>query len=158
MPTGRKRLKMAEKQSKEKQSKEMQAKESKAVQSEETKELLVKVARESFGVNDDGKPLYSYHINATLRGKPKEISLVPKDNGAYDLLNIIYLEDNEVDGLIIENEFKTEDGDVVKSLIVEVFVVDEGVRYSCQLKTQRDSDKATLNTLVQVLKVKQSIK
>lgn len=145
----------------EEQSKKMQAKESKAAQvekAEQTKELLVKVAREIFGTNDDGKPLYSYRINATLRGKPKEISLVPKDNGAYDLLNIIYLEDNEVDGLIIENEFKTEAGDVVKSLVVEVFVVDEGVRYSYQLKTQRDSDKATLNTLVQVLKVKQSIK
>ena len=143
----------------EKQSKEMQAKESKAAQveqAEQTKELLVKVTRESFG-EKDGKPLYSYHINAELRGKVKQISLVPKDNGAYELLDIIFFDCNEVDGLIVEGEFKTDDG-VIKTLVVEPFVVDGDVRYSCQLKCQRDSDKATLQILAQIIKVKLGIK
>ena len=149
---------MAEKQSKEMQaeeSKEMQAEESKAVQNEETKELLVKVTRESFG-EKDGKPLYSYHINAQLRGKAKQISLVPKDNGAYELLDVIFFDNNEVDGVILEGEFKTDDG-VIKTLVVEPYVIDDGIRYSCQLKCQRDSDKATLQILIQILKAKQTV-
>ncbi len=140
----------------EKQSKEMQAKESKAVQTEQAKELLVKVSRVSFGTNDEGKPLYSYHINAVMRGKEKQISLVPKDNGAYELLDIIFAESNEVDGLIIEGEFKTEAGDVIPTLAVEAFVMEDGVRYAYQLNTQRNSDKATLQILAQILKIKLS--
>ena len=140
----------------EKQSKEMQAEESIA-KAEETKELLVKVTRECFGEKDSVK-LYSYHINALIRGKEKQISLVPKDNGGYELLQIIFDNLDTVDGTIVFSEFKMESGDVIESILVEVFVIDDGIRYAYQLKTQRDSDKATLKILAQILKVKASIK
>ncbi|MBO5356480.1 MAG: hypothetical protein J6A95_01810 [Clostridia bacterium] len=139
----------------EKQSKEMQAKESKAVQNEETKELLVKVTRESFG-EKDGVKLYSYHINSIIRGKEKQISLVPKDNGGYELISIIFSDLDTVDGLIILGEFKPENGDTIKTFMVEIFVEENGIRYAYQLKPQRDSDKATLQILAQILKAKQS--
>lgn len=140
----------------EKQSKEMQA-EVKENVAAETNELLVKVTRECFG-EKDGVKLYSYHIHALIRGQKKDISLVPKDNGAYDLLNIIYGDLDTVDGAIVFSEFKTEDGGVIKSILVEVFVIDDGIKYSYQLKTQRDSDKASLQILVQILKLKQGNK
>ena len=140
----------------EKQSKEMQVEES-VSKAEETKELLVKVTRECFGEKDDVK-LYSYHINAIIRGKEKQISLVPKDNGGYELLQIIFDNLDTVDGVIVFSEFKTDSGEIIKSMLVEVFVIDDGIRYAYQLKTQRDSDKATLQILAQILKVKASTK
>lgn len=140
----------------EKQSKEMQVEES-VSKAEETKDLLVKVTRECFG-EKDGVKLYSYHINATIRGKEKQISLVPKDNGGYELLQIIFDNLDTVDGVIVFSEFKTDSGEIIKSILVEVFVIDDGIRYAYQLKTQRDSDKATLQILAQILKVKSNTK
>ena len=141
----------------EKQSKEMQVEESKVTVTEQANELLVKVTRKSFGEKDDVK-LYSYHINAIIRGKEKKISLVPKDNGGYELLQIIFDNLDTVDGVIIFSEFKTDSGEIIKSILVEVFVLDDGLRYAYQLKTQRDSDKATLQILAQILKLKASSK
>ena len=140
----------------EKQSKEIQA-EVKENQTAETKELLVKVTRTSFG-EKDGIKLYSYHINAIIRGKEKVISLVPKDNGGYDLLNIIFDEQDTVDGAIVFSEFTTDSGEKIQSIMVETFVIDDGIRYAYQLKSQRDSDKATLQILAQILKAKLNIK
>ncbi len=140
----------------EKQSKEIQA-EVKENQAAETKELLVKVTRTSFG-EKDGIKLYSYHINAIIRGKEKVISLVPKDNGGYDLLNIIFDEQDTVDGAIVFSEFTTDSGEKIQSIMVETFVIDDGIRYAYQLKSQRDSDKATLQILAQILKAKLNIK
>ena len=140
----------------EKQSKEMQA-EVKENQAAETKELLVKVTRTSFG-EKDGIKLYSYHINAIIRGKEKVISLVPKDNGGYDLLNIIFDEQDTVDGAIVFSEFTTDSGEKIQSIMVETFVIDDGIRYAYQLKSQRDSDKATLQILAQILKAKLNVK
>lgn len=140
----------------EKQSKEMQA-EVKENQAAETQELLVKVTREKFG-EKDGVSLYSYHIHAVIRGKDKDISLTPKDNGAYELLNIIFGDLDTVDGIIVFSEFKTDAGEIIKSILVEVFVIDDGIRYAYQLKTQRDSDKASLQILAQILKAKLNVK
>ena len=140
----------------EKQSKEIQA-EVKENQAAETKELLVKVTRTSFG-EKDGIKLYSYHINAIIRGKEKVISLVPKDNGGYDLLNIIFDEQDTVDGAIVFSDFTTDSGEKIQLIMVETFVIDDGIRYAYQLKSQRDSDKATLQILAQILKAKLNIK
>lgn len=140
----------------EKQSKEMQEKES-IEKVEETKELLVKVTRECFG-EKDGTKLYSYHINAIIRGKEKAISLIPKDNGGYELLQIIFGDSDVVDGCIVFSEYTMESGEVIKSILVETFVIEDGVRYAYSLKPQRDSDKATLQILAQILKLKASSK
>ena len=136
----------------EKQRKEMQVEES-VSKAEETKDLLVKVTRECFG-EKNGVNLYSYYINATIRGKEKKISLVPKDNGGFELLQIIFDNLDTVDGVIVLSEFKTDSGEIIKSIFVEVFVIDDGIRYAYQLKTQIDSDKITLQLLAQILKVK----
>ena len=140
----------------EKQSKEIQA-EVKEIQAAEAKELLVKVTREKFG-EKDGVNLYSYHIHAIIRGKDKDISLMPKDNGGYELLQIIFDDLETVDGIIVFSEFTTDAGEIIKSILVEVFVVDDGIRYAYQLKAQRDSDKATLQILAQILKAKLNVK
>ena len=141
----------------EKQSKEMQVKESEKTEAKESKDLLVKVTRESFGEKDDIK-LYSYHINAIIRGKEKKISLMPKDNGGYELLNIIFFDEDTVDGKIVFNDIKLESGETLNQILVEVFVIDDGITYAYQLKTQRDSDKATLKILAEILKLKASSK
>ncbi len=117
-------------------------------------ELLVK--RESFGMSEEGNNLYSYFIEAEFRGQKQRISLAPQDNGAYSLLNIIYLGTDVAKARIVEGTYKPDDNsDPVVTLSVEVYVVD-GIEYTCPLKTQRPSDKACLGNLFKLLKAAKS--
>ncbi len=130
------------------------AQEIKKEEAKKINELLVK--RESFGKSDEGNDLFSYFIEAEFRGQKQRISLAPQDNGAYSLLNIIYLDTDVAKARIVEGTYKPdENSEPVVTLSVEVYVVD-GIEYTCPLKPQRSSDKACLSNLYKLLKATKS--
>ncbi len=123
------------------------AQEIKKEKAKESKELIVK--RENFA--EDGEARYAYFIEAEFRGQKQRISLAPQDNGAYSLLNIIYLDTDVAKARIVEGTYRPdEDSEPVVTLSVEVYVVD-GIEYTCPLKPQRNSDKACLSNLLKLL-------
>ena len=124
--------------------------ESSKVESKVKKALLVE--RESFGKSEDGeKDLYSYFINAEFRKSPIRISLNPKDNGAYNLLNIIFADSNSANARIEVSAFEM-DGKTVETVEVVVYVVEDEIEYSCTLSPQRKSDKDCLKVLNSIIK------
>lgn len=113
------------------------------------------VSRNSFTSRESGEKLYSYCINDKLiiKGfeRPIRIDLSAKDNGGYEMLDIIFML-ADFAYLIVHDEviFDDKTGRKTSFRVYEVANEDEfGISYKYQVKPSAKSDEALLNVLIQ---------
>ena len=116
---------------------------------EETKALFVE--REGFK-GSDGKDYWAYLVKGKVRGRDVKIDFAPKDKGGYEPLDIVFDVAPLAELIMSEEEMTNDNGKVTKYTTYKVRTVDEnGLIYECGVKPTRDSDKALLNMLINVL-------
>ena len=107
-----------------------------------------------------GEDMYCYVLRDVVRIKDRtgvikereiRVDFAAKDLGGYDMLDIIFMVDDEA-YLSMHEEYMTDDktGEVTPYTVYEIWNEDEdGIIYSYKVKPMRESDKAKLNTIVQ---------
>ena len=107
------------------------------------------VERELY-VGKDEKEHFSYFIKGVVRGKDVRVRIVPPDFGGYNVLDIVFGDENEAELTVAPFEIKDEKGRVTMTgNTYGVKSVDEdGAAYECKIKPFQDSDKALLNMLL----------
>ena len=118
---------------------------------------LFPVTRKPF-TGKDGKEYWGYIVKGTVVRvknnkrfeKEVEVNFVAKDQGGYEVLDLIFFETDEAT-LAIYDATMTNDktGEVTAYTVYEVFALDDdGTRYSYKVKPSRESDKALLTMLM----------
>ena len=96
-------------------------------------------------VTKDGRLYYTYIVKAVVRGQEKKIDFVPKDKGGYEPLEILFGISPKAELILGVEETTDSNGKKSKYDTYKAQVVDEdGVVWECNVKPQRDSDKALL--------------
>ena len=120
-------------------------------QATEKKEEFLYVERETFEAKD-GREMYGYFVKGKVRGRDVKVDFVAKDQGGYEVLDIIFDVAQKALLKMHDETMTNEDGSKSTYTVYEVENVDEdGIVYSYKIKPARDSDKATLNILLQQL-------
>lgn len=102
----------------------------------------------------DGNQMYSYALHGVVRGSRKvKVEFAPRDYGGYEPLDIVFdVSDNAE--LYVHDVTQEINGTKSTRTVYTAFTVDSttGVRYECDVRPQRDSDKAKFNQLLAELK------
>lgn len=121
-----------------------------------------KVRREKF--NSDGREMWSYYIDGTVRNRKVKVSFVAYDKGGagYEFLDLIFDTKDTVDLVMYDETQKDFNGKVIsKRTVYEIQDVDEvtGVVYSYKVKPYRETDKAYIGIMLaeQAVKSKKDV-
>lgn len=107
------------------------------------------VERETFE-SKDGREMYGYYVAGKVRGRDVKVDLVAKDQGGYEILDIIFDIKPTADLILHDEEMTNDDGSKMKYTVYEVQNIDEdGIKYTYKVKPARDSDKTILDILLQ---------
>ena len=99
-------------------------------------------------ITKDGRPYFAYCVFGKVRGQEKKVDFAPKDMGGYEPLDILF-DISEKAELIISDEIMEINGQKSTFTSYKAQVVDEdGEIWDCNIKPQRDSDKALLKFLL----------
>ncbi len=110
-------------------------------------------------VTKDGRLYFAYVVRGMIRGQEKKVDFVPKDIGGYEPLDILFDVAPKVELTINEEEMPNADGTKTRCTAYKAQVVDEdGEVWDCNVKPQRDSDKALLRFMLIELHKKSSAK
>ena len=110
-------------------------------------------------VTKDGRLYFAYVVRGMIRGQEKKVDFVPKDIGGYEPLDILFDVAPKVELTINEEEMPNADGTKTRYTVYKAQVVDEdGEVWDCNVKPQRDSDKALLRFMLIELHKKSSAK
>ena len=94
-------------------------------------------------VTKDGRLYFAYVVRGMIRGQEKKVDFVPKDIGGYEPLDILFDVAPKAELTINEEEMPNADGTKTRYTAYKAQVVDEdGEVWDCNVKPQRDSDKA----------------
>ncbi len=112
------------------------------------------VEREIYEKED--KKFFTYFIKANIRNKDVKIAVAPPttrdgsvDRGGYQVLDIVFGNENKLELITTPYEMKDTAGNTIKGNRFSVKSVDEnGQVYECQIKPAKTSDKALLNMLI----------
>ena len=108
------------------------------------------VDRETYFSEKDNKEHFSYFIKGHLRGKDVKVRIVPPDFGGYNVLEIVFGNEDQVELTVKPFEIKDEKGRVTMqgNMYGVKSVDDDGMVYECKIKPFQDSDKALLAMLL----------
>ena len=115
-----------------------------------TNEKVLKVKREKY-VDKNKEERYSYFVDGKIRGKDVKASLIPGDIGGYDVLDIVFAEDETADLVLVPYEMTDEStGQKIVGNTYEAQNVDKvtGEVYKCKVKPRQASDKSLLEMLL----------
>ena len=106
------------------------------------------VERETFEKND--KTYFTYFIKGKVRGRDVKVAVIPPDYGGYAVLDIVFDGAMAADLTVKPYEIKDEKtGKLITGNTYAVKTQDEnGKVYECNIKPDRNSDKALLNMLL----------
>lgn len=97
----------------------------------------------------DGRPYFAYIVRGMIRGQAKKIDFAPKDQGGYEPLDILFDIANKAELIMEERVVEDNNGGKTPYTAYSVRVVDEdGEVWECEVKPQRNSDKALLKFLL----------
>ena len=97
----------------------------------------------------NGRLYFAYVVRGNIRGQEKRIDFAPKDQGGYEPLDILFDISPKAELVMTEEEMTDISGKVTKYTAYKAQVIDEdGEKWACGVKPQRDSDKALLNFLL----------
>lgn len=101
----------------------------------------------------DGRQLYSYTVNGKVRGRDIRADFIPRDLGGYEPLDIIFDFELPVTLNFLEESLVDYSGNKNVRAVYFAQVVDEDGRvYKCEVKPQRQSDKALVDMLLNFVK------
>ena len=107
----------------------------------------------------DGRPYYSYVVRGKVRGEEKKVDFVPKDQGGYEPLDILFEIAPKAELTINEEVMVNTDGSKTNYTAYKAQVIDEdGEVWDCSIKPQRDSDKTLLKFLLIELRKSMAVK
>ncbi len=111
-----------------------------------------KVKREKFKA-DDGREMWSYYIDGTVRERKVRVSFVAYDKGGagYEFLDLIFDTKPEADLVMYDETQRDFNGKIIsKRTVYEIQDVDAdtGVVYSYKVKPYRETDKAYINIML----------
>lgn len=120
--------------------------------------IVLPVTRQPFTSGKDNKEYYGYVVkgnivrvkNGKRFEKEVEVNFVAKDQGGYEVLDLIFFETEEAK-LRMREETMTNDktGEITNYTVYEVYSEDDdGTEYSYKVKPSRESDKALLSMLL----------
>lgn len=133
----------------EKKATEQATQETQAQVQENVDKLLVE--REVFNAKD-GREMYGYFVRGKIRGRDVKVDFNAKDQGGYEVLDIIFDISPTAALTMHDEEMTNDDGTKQTYTVYEVSNTDEdGIVYSYKIKPARESDKAYLSVLLQQL-------
>lgn len=101
----------------------------------------------------DGNPMYSYCLNGTVRGERKvKVEFAPRDVGGYESLDIVFEGADNAELYVHDVTTEINGTKSTRTVYTAFSIGANGVRYECDVRPQRDSDKAKLNMLFAELK------
>ena len=111
-----------------------------------------KLSRRHYVTKDKKKSYWLYYLDAKMRNKEIEISFGPKgtnDLSAYDVLDMIFEDNDEPTIYIIPYSYKNDKKEDVKGYNYEVVLEEDGlIIMKCKIKPQRESDKSLWEYLI----------
>ena len=100
-------------------------------------------------VTKDGRLYFAYIVRGVIRGQEKKVDFVPKDMGGYEPLDILFDIAPKAELTMRDEEMTDNDGKKTRYTAYTAQVVDEdGEVWDCNVKPQRDSDKALLKFML----------
>ena len=128
-------------------------------QKEEAIETTLKVTREMFGRDKEGKPAFNYSVRGTMRGREVIARLQPIDKYAYHTMALVFGEDSKISQADLVHRTMTnkdDNGNVRTNHSWSASFKDpeDGFVYELPLKRVSANDEAILLMLEQKLKIK----
>lgn len=100
-------------------------------------------------VTKDGRLYFAYIVRGVIRGQAKKVDFAPKDQGGYEPLDILFDIAPKAELTMEERVMEDNNGNKTAYTAYSVRVVDEdGEVWECEVKPQRNSDKALLKFLL----------
>ena len=98
----------------------------------------------------EGRDYFAYCVRGIVRGRAVKADFTPKDFGGYEPLDIVFDVSPKAELFMEERESESDKtGRITKYMAYWVRSVDDDGRiYECNVKPQRDSDKALLGMLL----------
>ena len=102
-------------------------------------------------VTKEGKEMYGYFVRKTIHGVERRADFLAKDQGGYELLDLMFSIKPTVDLVMWEEKMTDDKGNVTPYMVYEARVVDDdGLVYAYKLKLARESAKSYLNIFLQL--------
>ena len=99
----------------------------------------------------EGKEMYGYFVRKTIHGVERKADFLAKDQGGYELLDLMFSIKPTVDLVMWEEKMTDDRGNVTPYNVYEARVVDDdGLVYAYKLKLAQESDKSFLNIFMQL--------
>ena len=99
----------------------------------------------------EGKEMYGYFVRANVHGKDYRADFLAKDQGGYELIDLMFRIKPTVDLVMWEEKMTDDRGNVTPYNVYEARVVnDDGLVFAYKLKLAQESDKAFLNIFQQM--------
>ena len=106
--------------------------------------------RESF-ITKDKREMYGYFVRATVHGKEYKADFLAKDQGGYELLDLMFTIKPTADLVMWEESMTDDRGNATQYNVYEARVInDDGLVFAYKLKLSQESDKAFLNIFKQL--------
>ena len=100
-------------------------------------------------VTKDGRPYFAYVVRGIIRGQHKKVDFAPKDMGGYEPLDILFDIADKAELIAEDKVMEDSKGNKTAYTAYTARVVDEdGIPWECEVKPQRNSDKALLSFLL----------
>lgn len=114
------------------------------------KERTFVLEREIF-ITKDKREMYGYFVRGKIHGKDYKADFLAKDQGGYELLDLMFSIKPTVDLVTWEEKMMDEKGNITPYNVYEARVVDDdGLVYAYKLKLARESAKTYLNIFTQL--------
>lgn len=112
-------------------------------------EVTLVLERELFTAKD-GREMYGYFVRGEVYGKERKADFTAKDQGGYEVLDVMFTVKPTVDLVVWEEVMKDDRGNETPYMVYEARMIDEdGVVFAYRLKLARESDKTFLNVFIQ---------
>lgn len=108
------------------------------------------------GTTTDGRKRYYFEVRGEVRGRKVRANMLPKDVGGYQLLEIVFDEQDEVDLMVMYGNYTNDEGDKVAFHSYFAQVVDGDNYFRCPVKPSSGSDKALLEAILGYNKILKS--
>lgn len=97
----------------------------------------------------DGRLYFAYIVRGVIRGQAKKVDFAPKDMGGYEPLDLLFDIADRAELIMEDKVMEDNNGNKTAYTAYSVRVTDEdGEVWECEVKPQRNSDKALLNFLL----------
>ena len=99
----------------------------------------------------DGREMFNYFVRYTILGKEYKADVEAKDQGGYELLDLMFSISPTVELVMWEEKMTDDKGNVTPYNVYEARAVDnDGLVYTYKLKLARESAKSYLNIFMQL--------